>query len=360
MSSRAVRSRSPYPFRKASVILAATLALSAAACAPLATPSGSSPDLAKPGAPTTTSTTPTTTTPATTIPPTPRLVFGMGTEADGALGARLVQETPVRMLSNWYNGPNDLTWMSGWQSGVVPHAYAAGHAMHLIVWTGDPEVTLSTKYGTACGRAYPLSDRFDADMARLADIFAGNAAGPPLYVTLFTEFQTYPCTDNAWNPNPQTNAYYLALKDRYLEAVSIFRAHAPNARVSLGWGGWQTRWDSPSIGGGRSMFPYFADVMAASQFQSFQAMQSDTNVGDVRNMTATLGKYGPVMLAHYKPDNGSQSTFDADMAAIMTDTYLDEVTGLGLFALSFMDNQNLSASDTAYQVVASAVRRYGA
>jgi hypothetical protein len=65
------------------------------------------------------------------------------------------------------------------------------------------------------------------------------------------------------------------------------------------------------------------------------------------------------MLAHYKPDNGSQSTFDADMAAIMTDKYLDEVTGLGLFALSFMDHKNLSASEITYQVVASAVRRYG-
>jgi hypothetical protein len=262
------------------------------------------------------------------------------------------------MLSSWYNGPGDLNWMSGWRTTLVPQAYAAGYALHVIVWTGDPEVSVPTRYGTACGRSYPLSAGFVSDMARLADIFAGNGSRP-VYFTLFTEFQTYPCTDDAWNPNPETLNYYKALKDQYLAAASTIRVHAPNAKVSLGWGGWQTRWDSPATGGGRSMFQYFADVMRASDFQSFQAMQSDTNVQDVRNMTAVLGQYGPVMLAHYKPDNGSQATFDADMAAMMTPSYLSEVNHLGLFAMSFMDSVNLSASESTYQVVAAAIRNYG-
>jgi hypothetical protein len=34
-------------------------------------------------------------------------------------------------------------------------------------------------------------------MGRLARIFAGPAGGPRLYVSLFTELQTYPCIDNA-------------------------------------------------------------------------------------------------------------------------------------------------------------------
>jgi hypothetical protein len=50
------------------------------------------------------------------------------------------------------------------------------------------------------------------------------------------------------------------------------------------------------------MFQHFADVLRASDFQSFQAMQSDGNVEDVRAMVRTLGAYGPVMLAHYKPN----------------------------------------------------------
>jgi hypothetical protein len=134
---------------------------------------------------------------------------------------------------------------------------------------------------------------------------------------------------------------------------------APNAWVSLGWGGWQARWDDPPKGGGRSMFQYFADVMAASDFQSFQAMQSDGNVNDVRAMTRTLGAWGPVMLAHYKPNGGSQSTFDADTGAMLNSAFLNEMRGYGLFAWGFMDQANMNASETTYQRVREAVSLYG-
>jgi hypothetical protein len=243
-----------------------------------------------------------------------------------------------------------------YHQSMYDQQYAAGRSLHLIVWTGDSEGAVNTPYGAACGRAYPLSDRFLSDMAQMAQAFAGSGT---LYVTLFTEFQTYPCVDNAWNPNAQVNNYYRALKDRYVQARLVIRQKAPNARVSLGWGGWQTRWDDPAIGGGRSMFSYFADVMAASDFQSFQAMQSDTNVADVTSMVNALNDWGPVMLAHYKPNSGSQVIFDADLAAMLTDAYLTKLTAAGLFAWSFMDQANLTASETSYQFVKAAVLRYG-
>jgi hypothetical protein len=298
----------------------------------------------------------------TNVPPTtgvPKLLFGIGSEADSAINARLTTEAPVHMLTSWYNSANDLSWMTGWKNGLVPRAYAAGYAMHLIVFSDGAESQLATKYGTACGRPYPLSDRFLSDMRQLAQTFAGTTQGPPLYVTLFTEFQTYACKDNAWNPDAQSNAYYRALKDRYIETLAVFHQNASNAKVSLGWGGWQTRFDNPSIGAGRSMFQYFDDVMRASDFQSFQAMQSDSNVSDVRAMTRVLGTYGPVMLAHYKPNNGSASTFEQDLRAMLTDTYLSEITSAGLFAWSFMDSKNLDGSATAYQLAKDAVIRYG-
>ncbi len=297
-----------------------------------------------------------------TAPPEggPKLIFGLGAEADQAIDARLVREAPVRMLTSWYNDPNDLAWMTGWKTGLVPHAYASGYALHLIVFSDVPESRFTTPYGAACGRPYPLSARFLDDMRQLAQTFAGAEGGPPLYVTMFTEFQTYACTDNAWNPNAETNAYYRALKDRYLATIAVFHQYAPNAKVSLGWGGWQTHWDDPKTGAGRSMFQYFDDVMCASDFQSFQAMQNDGNVDDVRAMVRTLGAYCPVMLAHYKPDNGSAATFERDLRAMLTDAYLSEVTSAGLFAWSFMDNQNLSASESVYQLTKDAVGRYGA
>jgi hypothetical protein len=263
------------------------------------------------------------------------------------------------MLTSWYNGPNDLSWMVGWRDGTVPPAYAAGYALHLIVWTGDKEGPLTTPRGPACGRGYPVSDRFLGDMAALARTFAGSAKGPPLYVTLFTEFQTYPCVDNSWSPNPETTNYYLALQDRYLAAYAVFHQYAPNARVSLGWGGWQASFDNPAVGGGRSLFGHFADVMRRSDFQSFQAMANDGNTAIIRGMVAALGAYGPVMLAHYKPDNGAQATFDADVRALLTDAFLTELARAGLFAMSFMDSVNLTNSPATFAFVKSAVARYG-
>jgi hypothetical protein len=287
----------------------------------------------------------------------PKLLFGLGTEAKDAATAPLVKDAPVGMLSSWFNGTSDLAWMTGWAADLIPAQYAAGRSLHLIVYAnGSTTTTTQTNYGAACGRPYPLSAQFQADMVSLARTWAGSEGGPPLYVTLFTEFQTYACHNSAWLPD---SAYWRALKDAYTVAKATFHRYAPNAKVSLGWGGWQDRTDSPSTGGGRSMFAYFADVMAASDFQSFQAMQSDTNVADVLAMTETLHAWGPVMLAHYKPDNGSQATFDADTTAMLTDSYLRQVTGAGLFAWSFMDARNMDASATTYARIVAAVGRFG-
>lgn len=285
----------------------------------------------------------------------PRLLFGIGTEANSARGTTLAQTSPIGMLTSWYNGPSDLTWMSGFMPGEVRRDYAAGYAMHLVVYTGDPEVQLSTPYGPACGRAYPLSSGFLDDMRTLAGIFAGSG---PLYVTLFTEFETYPCKDNAWAADAPTTNYYLSLKDQYRAAMAIFHQVAPRSRVSLGWGGWQAGYDDPGIGGGRSMFEHFADVMDASDFQSFQAM-GKRNARDILAMTRILDGYGSgdVMLAHYKPT--SQAAFGVDIRKILTPTYLSTVTAYGLFAFSFMDNTYLAADPAMLQFTSEAIWRYG-
>jgi hypothetical protein len=292
-------------------------------------------------------------------PPGNQLLFGIGTELDAASEKRLTKEAPVAILTSWYSRPKDLEFMSSWEHTRVPAAYAAGHALHLIVWVKGAEVEFTTKHGLACGRRYPFSARFLNDMKSLAQIYGGEASDPPLFVTLFTEFQTFPCTDNAWDPTPQTNAYLRALKDKYVDARQVFKDNAPNAKVCLGWGGWQARWDTPSIGGGRSMFGHFDDVMSQSDFQCFQAMESDSNVDDVEAMTERLGRHGPVMVAHYKPDDEIQATFDADVAAMFTDEYLASVKAKGLFAFSFMDDHHM-ADEAAYQAVKDAVTEYGA
>lgn len=314
-------------------------------------------------------------TPGLTVAPTPtppppsttaRLLFGLGSQAESARVAPLTQAAPIHMLSSWYNGPDDLGWMTdNWHRSIYQGAYSAGFALHLITWTPEPETTFAASTGTVCGRAYPLSAGWLDDMRRLAQAFAGPAAGPPLYVTLLTEFQTYPCVDNAWNANAEVNAYYGAMISQYEQAVAIFHQNAPNARVSLGWGGWQMNWDEPAIGGGRSLIPYFATAMSHSDFVSFQAMDGASNVAAIRAMTAALGDYGPVMLAHHMPDADTNSlstvysTFLNDVTALLTPTSIAGLVGDGLFAWSFLDDKPMQASATTFAVVATGVAAFG-
>jgi hypothetical protein len=288
-----------------------------------------------------------------------KLLIGIGDEADRAAATALARQAPVKMLTSWYNQESDFgDFMDGWRTSLIPRLYREGYAIHVVQWAPADEGPLTTRYGPACGRAYPLSGQFLTDLKHLAQIFRGAAGGPPLYVTLFTEFSTYPCVDNEWDS--ATN-YYLALKDQYRQAYQILHANAANVHVSLGFGGWLGTYDYPQKGGGTSLIRHFTDIMRASDFQSFQAMgdDPDTNPAEILAMTKLLNPYGPVMLAHYKPDNDSQATFDGDVRAIFTPSYINEVTADGLFAMSFMTTHNVDADPATFQLLKAAVTRYG-
>ena len=56
---------------------------------------------------------------------------------------------------------------------------------------------------------------------------------------------------------------------------------------------------------------------------------------------------------------GPRASWPTDLRAILTHRYLAEVTGHGLFAMSFMDGTNLAASSELHGFVREAVRRYG-
>jgi len=289
---------------------------------------------------------------ATTHPPAPAILFGLGPEADGARSGRLAASSPVRMLSSWYNGPADLGWMTGWRYTEIRHDYAAGYALHLIVWSGGRKGELHTRFGAACGLAYPLSARFLTDMERLARTFTA----PPrrrLYVTLFSEFQTYVCNGgNEWSSDAQTTAYFRALEQRYRAALAIFHRLARNSWVSLGWGGWQARWNDPRTGGGRSLFAHFADLMRRSDFESFEVIGSTTAAADIIAMTRELGRFGPVMLAYYKPPEGGGT---AQLQALLSRAFLEGLARARLFAFSFMDESFLSSDPAAFALAREAV-----
>ena len=266
---------------------------------------------------------------------------------------RLVKEAPVKMLTSWYNGTSDLEWMRIQQNDLVPRLYKNKYIVHLITWTDLPELEIDTPHGKACGRPYPVSTKVVEDMKHLAQIYNGPGI---MYVSLFTEFQTFTCVDNNWIGNEN---YWNTLKDNYRQIKNIFHQYAPNSKVSLSWGGWQSSYDDPVNKGGRSLFPYFADVIKESDFASFQSMESDTNVDDISDMTRILGSYGKaVMLAHYKPANESNAVYDNDLKVIFTDEKMRELTKNGLFAISFMDSELIDESETSYQIVKNGIIKY--
>jgi hypothetical protein len=111
--------------------------------------------------------------------------------------------------------------------------------------------------------------------------------------------------------------------------------------------------------GGRSLFPYFADIIKESDFSSFQSMESDTNVDDIRSMTRILGGYGkPVMLAHYKPSNASSAVFESDLNTVFSDVIMAELTKNGLFAMSFMDSEIIDKSESSYQTAKTVIVKF--
>ncbi|CAM3355871.1 serine/threonine-protein kinase [Kibdelosporangium persicum] len=289
------------------------------------------------------------------------LLYGVGDQINSALATELVRETPVRMLTTNYHKPGDLTKLAGWRDTMVADAYRQGYALHVIVsdWdVDDPEVPVETKYGAGCGRSHPLSVDFPRHMRTLARIFAGQADGPPLYVTMFQEVNKFACHDGAYAIDAQTTAYYKALKDRYLEVRQIIQEEAPNARVALGWDGWQANKDDPATAGGRSMFAQFADVLRASDFQSVLAKQPDGNIEQVRRTVRILGEYGPVMVAAYGNKDTPGDVVDQDMRALLTEESIAELTGLRLFAWNFNAERVLAeAGSPTLDFVKDVVRR---
>jgi hypothetical protein len=294
-------------------------------------------------------------TPAPTQTPTPsqipippaKLIFGIGSQAGPAMDFRIVKEAPVRMLTSWYNGTGDLEWMRVQQNDLIPRLYRNRYIVHLITWTPENEHDIDTPHGPACGREYPVSAQVIEDMRQLAQIYNGPG---PLYVTLFTEFQTYTCTDNSWTGNEN---YYTTLQDNFRKIRDIFHQYAPNSKVALSWGGWISRYD-------RSLLPQFADVLRESDFTAYQAMESDTNIQEMLDMTRILGAYKrPVMLAHYKPHSNSQTLFETDMRQFFTDEVIGQLTKNGLFAFSFMDNDLVEGSDASYKIVKNGITKYG-
>lgn len=296
--------------------------------------------------------------------PTPgsaSVLFGAGSQANAALASGLVRESPVGMLTTWFHEPKNLNALRGWRADLVPRAYRDGYALHLVLadWHEEAERPVDTRYGPGCGRPYALSAELRDHARELAAIFAGQAHDPPLYVTVFHGVNIYGCDDGAYQNNPTTAAYLRALQDQYLQIRDIFHQGAPNARVAVGWQGWQADDDDPDVGGGRSMFGHLAAVLRASDFQSVVVWQPEDNVEPVRQMVPALGAYGPVLVMYGNSSSVKPEVYDRDVRTLLTDDSLTELTGAGMFAWNFAESTLATSPPPTLEFVKATIHRNG-
>src|SRR5206468_2783224 len=132
------------------------------------------------------------------------------------------------------------------------------------------------------------------------------------------------------------------LQANLLAARDIVKRRAPGSLVSLSWGGWQTKFDDPATGAGRSMIPHFADTMRQMDFLSFQAMDNDPggNAAGILRNAAFFHQYNPhLMVSHWKPDNNNVDVLKGDINDFAQPNFFYTLRQNGVFAMSIMDHQ---------------------
>jgi hypothetical protein len=258
--------------------------------------------------------------------PRPHVLWGMGDQIPAATQSELFHSGSAGMVTTWFNGPDDVSWITGYsQPSTVSDLYGAGRSTELVVWLGDhPD--------------YAVSDQFQQDLHRVVAAMKGS--GPhygPLYVVLFSEWETY-------SSEP---GYDQALRQAYFSAVGVIHQAYAQAEVALGFGGYE--WTSTPT---RDL-SFWQDAIAASDFTAVQAMQDCRSrkngqsilVPQIRASVQQLGTYGkPVMISHFKlwGTPGCQAAaFTSFAKEMFTDESMGSLTRDHLFAWGFMDDDYL-------------------
>lgn len=275
-------------------------------------------------------------------PSSPRFIFGLGDQIGAATSRPVFNEAPMRMITSWYNGRSDLTWMSGYQrTNTMSGWYGKGYAMELVVWlANDP--------------SYAVSEDFQRDIELLTKVFRGN--GPhygPLYIVLFTELETY-------SKDP---AYFESLRTAYKNAAAVIHATYDKAHVGLGFGGYG--W---LLGDTRDLSAW-EPAIEVSDFVAAQHMHHCSRLDLMKTQLPRaieqLGSYGkPVFVSHFKfwgEAECQRDAFKRFMDEVLTDTSLAGFHRQGLRAWGFMDDAYIrgdSATNRIFGDTKALITRY--
>lgn len=261
-----------------------------------------------------------------------QVLWGMGDNFAGATNSPLFNDEPIKMVTHWYNGPGDLSWIRGYKNtNTVSNYYGNGYGIELVIWlANDP--------------TYATSAQFQTDLAELVSIFKGQ--GPnygPLYVVMFTEFSTY-----------GNSTYMSSLRTAYMNSIATVHSTYSKAYVGLGFGGYAWSTGSTSVD-----LSFWDSAIRASDFVPVQAMQDYNHVSEliaqVKASVQQLGTYKlPVMISHFKiwandgNHAGVEAAFNTFMDAIFTDAQMDTLVSQGLFAWGWMDDYYIKSADATY------------
>ncbi|MDR0547122.1 MAG: T9SS type A sorting domain-containing protein [Dysgonamonadaceae bacterium] len=222
-----------------------------------------------------------------------KILWGYGANFSGYAGSEMGKQSDLKILSHWYNGIIDRSWIFGYTSQTISNWYAQGYGIQLMVWLGPGAHSKSMDY--AAGDVITVNGEdywFQADLERLINVFRGS--GPvygPLYVVLFSELETY----------GSDVAYKNKLQKSYLDCVQLIHRLCPWAEVGLGFGGYG--WSGSQLS--TRDLSFWQPSINASDFVCTQSMQDYRNWREqpyqIRSAVKQLGSYGkPVMISHFE------------------------------------------------------------
>lgn len=277
-----------------------------------------------------------------------RLLWGIGDQVTAAVTAPLYRDHVANLVSMWVNNRGDIT---GWARGVNLSAiWARGQAVELIVWLADePD--------------YAVSEQLQADLTGLV-VSLGSKAGVkgPLYIAMFTEYETY---------GDGSAAYQAQLRTAFKRIAPKLRAAYAKARVGFVFGGYH--WDD-SLAAVNAGVKNSEDVIAASDYIACQQMQDSKSVNSsgqnilvnkTRAAVKQLGAYGkPVMVAHYKnwgDPSDQMAAFGKIASVLFSEAVLNEMVHRDhLFAFNFMGDHYINDPGPVYSAVKARIAPHAA